>query len=106
MSLSVVPCGELSAAVAAHPLVLVDVFTKQCSPCRALAPELERLERTFAGRLVVKAIDFDECPDEVDALGVANVPTLVLFKQGEEVDRRIGALPRPMLERWVEEFAG
>ena len=105
MSLSVVPCGELAAAVAAHPLVLVDVFGKQCPPCRALAPELERLETTFAGRLVVRAIDFDECPDEVDALGVATIPTLVLFQDGEEVDRKIGALPRPMLERWIREFA-
>lgn len=101
MTLSLVACGTLDDVVARQRFVLLDVFTPFCPPCQQLVPALEEVARTYAGRLEVHKLDASECADESERLGVTTVPTLVLFRDGEEIDRRVGGASRQALESWV-----
>ena len=82
--------------------VLVDFFATWCGPCLALAPTLEEIAKDMAGKLTVVKLDVDEAPDTASTYGVTSIPTLVLFKGGREVWRRMGAAPKRAI---VEELA-
>ncbi len=81
--------------------VLVDFWAPWCGPCQMVAPALEELAEEYAGRLVVAKVNTDR--DDLSALryGVRGIPTMVLFRGGREVDRVVGALPKPVLRQWV-----
>jgi thioredoxin 2 len=78
-------------------LVLVDFWAEWCGPCRAVAPAVEQAAREFAGRLKVVKVDADASPGLLARFGVRGIPTLVLVRHGEEVDRVVGALPASQL---------
>lgn len=80
--------------------VLVDFYATWCGPCRMVTPILEDLAGKLDKISFVK-VDIDESPDVAEKYAVAGVPTLVLFKNGDEVDRKVGAHPRPALEGWL-----
>jgi thioredoxin 1 len=82
-------------------LVMVDFFTDGCGPCKMLAPMLEALASEHEDVDIVK-IDASE-GTVADAFGVSAVPTMVLIKDGQEVDRLEGLFPKPMLKKWIEE---
>lgn len=93
---------DFEAAVAADSgPVLVDFYTTWCPPCKALAPILDAVARGFAERLCVVKVDVDLAPHAATRHGVTTAPTLVLFLNGEEIDRKIGAPSRPVLEQWL-----
>src|SRR5262245_24168450 len=74
--------------------VLVDFFATWCGPCLALGPVIEEIAKEMAGRLTVVKIDIDDSPDAASTHGVTSIPTLVLFKEGREAWRRVGAAPK------------
>jgi len=77
--------------------VLVDFWAAWCGPCRAIAPAVEELAQEYAGKLKVVKVDVDENPDVSSRYGVQSIPTLLVFKGGEVVERMIGAYPKNML---------
>jgi thioredoxin 1 len=77
--------------------VLVDFWAAWCGPCRAIAPTVEELASEYAGKLKVVKVDVDENPDVSGKYGVQSIPTLLVFKNGEVVERLIGAYPKNML---------
>jgi thioredoxin 1 len=77
--------------------VLVDFWAAWCGPCRAIAPTVEELASEYAGKLKVVKVDVDENPDVSSRYGVQSIPTLLVFKGGEVVERLIGAYPKNML---------
>lgn len=73
--------------------VLVDFWAEWCGPCRALAPKLDQIATEFAGKLKVYKVDIDSNQDTPATYGVRGVPTLILFKNGQQVDTIVGNHP-------------
>jgi thioredoxin 2 len=81
--------------------VLVDMWAPWCGPCRMIAPALEELAVEFAGSVRIAKLNVDENPATSERFAVRNIPTLLLFKDGREVDRIVGALPKAEIARRV-----
>ena len=77
--------------------VLVDFWAAWCGPCRAIAPTVEELATEYGGKLKVVKVDVDENPDISGKYQVQSIPTLLVFKGGEVVERLIGAYPKAVL---------
>jgi thioredoxin 2 len=89
-------------AAAAGPLpLLVDFWAEWCGPCRMVAPELERVARSNAGRYLVVKVNTDVLTDLASRFRIRSIPTLALVSQGREIDRLSGARPA----RDIEAFA-
>lgn len=82
--------------------VLVDFWAEWCGPCRQLAPILDELATELDGVSVGK-VNIEESPDTPTKYGIRGVPTVILFKGGEPIATKVGALPKAQLEAWVKE---
>jgi thioredoxin 1 len=91
-----------SAVLRSTEPVLVDFWATWCPPCRMIAPTVEALAVDFEGRAKVAKVDVDSSPDLAERYGVQSIPTLLVFKGGQVVDQRIGAVPKAELSRMLE----
>jgi thioredoxin 1 len=74
--------------------VMVDFWATWCGPCRALAPVVEELAEEYAGKAVVAKCNVDDCDELPLKYNIRSIPTLLFFKNGEPVDRLVGAAPK------------
>jgi thioredoxin 1 len=79
--------------------VLVDFWASWCGPCRMLAPVVEDIASSYAGRLKVGKVNVDENQEITMKYGIRSIPTLILFKDGKAVEQIIGAVPKSEIER-------
>ena len=82
--------------------VLVDFWAEWCGPCKMIAPALEEMAGSLAGRLTVAKMNIDDNQQTPKKYGVRGIPTLMLFKDGQVAATKIGALPKNKLLEWVE----
>jgi len=77
-----------------NKLVLVDFWAEWCGPCRMIAPIIEELSIEYTGRAVIGKLNVDESPDISVNYGVRGIPTILIFKNGQMVDRIVGAVSK------------
>ena len=78
--------------------VLVDFWAPWCAPCRAIAPAIDDLAETYAGKVKVVKLNDDEQPSTPQKYGIRGIPTLILFKNGAAVDQIVGGIPKSRIE--------
>jgi thioredoxin len=82
--------------------VLLDLWAEWCGPCHMLSPTIEQLASELAGRVTVAKLNIDENPGTAGRFGVRSIPTLLLLKNGREVDRLVGVQPKQEILRHIE----
>jgi thioredoxin 2 len=86
--------------------ILVDMWAPWCGPCRMVTPIVEELAAELAGRMRVGKLNVDENPVTSDRFQIRSIPALVIFQDGREVDRIIGAVPKSEILRHVQRILG
>lgn len=81
-----------------YPVVVIDCWAPWCGPCRMLSPVIEELASDYAGRVVFGKLNVDDNPVIASEYGIMSIPTLLFARNGEVVDRLIGAAPRHIIE--------
>jgi thioredoxin 1 len=92
-----------SAVIQSEVPVLVDFWAPRCDPCRRVAPVLEELAGEYAGRLRIAKVNTEEYAFQAMRHHVRGIPTMILFKDGVEADRMVGAVPRASLKRRIDQ---
>ncbi len=82
--------------------VLVDFWAPWCHPCRIVAPVVEEIAEDYNGKLKVAKVNTDDNPNRATQLGIRGIPTLILFKNGQEAERVVGAVPKQRLVAMLE----
>lgn len=83
--------------------IVVDFWAEWCGPCKAIAPSLEELSEEMSNKLKVVKINVDENPSTSQAYSIRSIPALMIFKDGEKISEKMGALPKSALESWIKD---
>jgi thioredoxin 1 len=98
--------ANFDETVTRHQFVLIDFWAAWCGPCRALAPTIEELAGQYNGKIVVAKLDVDENPATAERFQVYSIPTMVMMKNGKEVERIVGCVPKDCIETIVKKHTG
>ncbi len=85
--------------------VLVDFWAEWCGPCKALTPIIDELGTELGDKIKIVKINIEDAPETPSKYGIRGVPTLMIFKNGEIIDTRVGGLPKDQLKEWIESKA-
>ncbi len=85
-------------------LVIIDFWAEWCGPCRMVTPIIEEISEEYDGKVLVAKVDVDSNPGISSKLGIRNIPTVMFFKDGEMVDKQVGAVPKSNFVSKLEPF--
>ena len=83
--------------------IVVDFWAEWCGPCKAIGPALEEIADSMDGALTIAKLNIDENPATPQSYNVRGIPTLLIFKGGQVVAEKIGAMPKSALEQWISD---
>ena len=81
--------------------VVVDFWAEWCGPCRMIAPALDEISGQVGDKVKIVKLNVDENPKTAASYGIMSIPTLMMFKDGKEASRQVGAAPKQKLEQWI-----
>lgn len=84
--------------------VVIDLWAVWCGPCRLIAPHIEEMAKEYEGKAVIGKLDVDNNPQTTARFGVRNIPTVLFLKNGEVVDKQVGAVPKSVLAGKLEKL--
>jgi thioredoxin 1 len=97
--------ANLKELLAGAKPVVVDCWAPWCGPCKMMHPVIDEVAAETEGKVIVGKLNVDENPEVCELFGIMNIPTILLFKNGELVDRQVGYCPKPKLLPLVEALA-
>jgi thioredoxin 1 len=83
--------------------VVVDFWAEWCGPCKQIGPALEEIASEMGGKVRIAKVNIDENPQAPSRFGIRGIPTLLIFKDGELIDRKVGADSKRGIENWISE---
>jgi thioredoxin 1 len=89
--------ANFDQVISTEKAVLVDFWAEWCGPCKMIGPLVEELAGDYEGRAVVAKLNVDENPQTAAKFGIRSIPTLLVFKGGQIVDKQVGAVPKSVL---------
>ena len=95
-----------SDVLSADGPVLVDFWAEWCGPCKQIAPALEEIAKEMGEKLTVAKLNIDDNPKTTAQYNVRGIPTLLIFKGGQVVAQKMGALPKGKIMEWISQSAG
>jgi thioredoxin 1 len=81
--------------------VLVDFWAEWCGPCKQIGPALEELSSELAGKLTIAKLNIDDSPSTGSRYGVRGIPTMMIFKDGQVVSTKVGAMAKSRINEWI-----
>ena len=96
--------ADFDKAIKEHPLMVIDCWASWCGPCRMIAPIIDELAKEHAGEIVFGKLNVDENPKTATRFSVMGIPTLLIIKNGTEVDRIVGASPKLLIENKLKKY--
>jgi thioredoxin 1 len=82
--------------------VVIDFWAEWCGPCKLLLPVFEELSEKYKGKIKFVKFNIDDSPEVPSKYGVRGIPNLIMFKDGKNVDSKVGSIPKNALEEWLE----
>jgi len=98
--------ADFEETVKKHSLALIDFWAPWCGPCLALTPTIEELNKDYAGRVLIGKLNVDENPQTAECFQVFSIPTLLIMKDGKEVERIVGCVPKKHIEAALKKHLG
>ena len=95
--------SEFNEKVAGSSVAMVDFWATWCGPCKMLAPVIEDIGKKYDGKAVVAKVDVDENQSLAAKYGVMSIPTVIFFKDGKEIDRKVGVMPPTAFTQVLDE---
>ncbi len=89
----------------ADGLVLVDFWAEWCGPCKQVGPILDEIAGEMSDKLTVAKVNIDSNPETPQKFGVRGIPTMIIFKNGQAVATKVGAMPKSKLVEWIDSVA-
>lgn len=81
--------------------VLVDFWAEWCGPCKMIGPVLEELAASMQGKVIIAKVNVDDNPVAASKFGIRSIPTLMMFKGGQNIATKVGGAPKAQLEQWI-----